>query len=84
MTGGTLFACVERSLWTDERIDDMVHRIEKRFDDVDKHFDAIDRRFDRLEVELSAIRREMHTQFLVVTTALIGLAGAMVVHSLWG
>jgi hypothetical protein len=50
---------VERSLWTDERLDDMVDRIEKRFDEVD-----------------------MLNVFLVLTVALVGLAGTLVAHSL--
>jgi hypothetical protein len=50
---------VERSLWTGERLDDMVDRIEKRFDEVD-----------------------MLNVFLVLTAALLGLAGALVAHSL--
>ena len=56
-------------------MDDTVDRIEKRFD-------AMDRRFDRLEDELRAMRREMHNQFLVTTTAILTLAGLMVAHSL--
>ncbi|MEA2308934.1 MAG: hypothetical protein QOI65_1220 [Thermoleophilaceae bacterium] len=66
---------MERTLWTDERMDDTVDRIEKRFDEVDG-------RFDRLEDEMRAMRREMHNQFLVLTTAILSLAGIMVAHSL--
>ena len=49
LRGGTLHPCVERSAWTDERLDDMVARI--------------DSRFDRLEAELAEMRIEMREGF---------------------
>jgi hypothetical protein len=51
---------MERSAWTDERLDD-------RFDQIDRRFDQVDRRFDRLENEMregfASIRAEMHAGF---------------------
>ena len=48
---------MERSTWTDERLDD-------RFDQIDRRFDQVDRRFDRLEDELrdgfAGVRAEVH------------------------
>ena len=64
---------MERTLWTDERIDDMVERIEKRFDD-------LERRMDRLEGEVSALRRELHQMMLVMLTGYLTLAGIMLAH----
>jgi hypothetical protein len=70
---------MERTLWTDERIDDAMERIDKRFDDVE-------RRLDRIEDELIAIRRDMHSQLLVIMfgqiTGFLTLAGIMVAK-LW-
>jgi hypothetical protein len=43
---------MERSVWTDERVDDAIARIDQRFD-------TVDRRFDRLDAELGAIRGEL-------------------------
>jgi hypothetical protein len=43
---------MERSMWSDTRLDE-------RFDSIDKRFDAIDRRFDRVERELLAMRAEI-------------------------
>ena len=40
---------MERSVWTDERVDDAIARIEKRFDRIDERFDRIDDRFDRID-----------------------------------
>jgi hypothetical protein len=52
---------VERSAWTDARLDD-------RFDQIDRRFDQVDRRFDRLENEMrdgfSSVRSEMHEGFV--------------------
>jgi hypothetical protein len=50
---------MERSVWTDERVDDAIARIDQRFD-------AVDRNFDRLFAELGDIRGELvglHRQF---------------------
>ena len=38
-----------RATWTDERLDDLVRNVERRFDGVDARFDRIDARFDHLE-----------------------------------
>ncbi|MFL5781696.1 MAG: hypothetical protein ACJ760_10325 [Thermoleophilaceae bacterium] len=68
---------MERTLWTDERIDDAMERIDKRFDDVE-------RRLDRIEDELIAIRRDMHNQLILIMfgqiTGLLALAGLIVAH----
>jgi predicted nucleic acid-binding Zn-ribbon protein len=64
---------MERTLWTDERIDDAMERIEKRFDE-------IERRLDRVEAEISALRREMHQMMLVMVTGYLTLAGIMLAH----
>jgi putative component of toxin-antitoxin plasmid stabilization module len=48
---------MERSAWTDARLDD-------RFDHIDRRFDQVDRRFDRLENEMregfAGVRAEIH------------------------
>jgi hypothetical protein len=53
----------------------MVDRIEKRFDQVDAELRA-------LRGEIADSRRQMQQYFLVHTTAILGLAAAMVAHSL--
>jgi hypothetical protein len=40
---------MERSTWTDARLDD-------RFDHIDRRFDGVDRRLDRVEIELRDLR----------------------------
>ena len=66
---------MERTLWTDERIDDAMERIEKRFD-------ALERRMERLEGEMVALRRDMHNMMLAMMTGFLTLAGIMLAH--WG
>jgi hypothetical protein len=73
---------MERTVWTDERLDDSFDRIEKRFDAVDRRFDGVDRRFDRLETKLDDLRRDMFNGFLVLFVAILGMIGTMVAHSL--
>jgi hypothetical protein len=73
---------VERALWTDERIDDVVDRVDQRFAAGDHRLERLERRFDRLEDQIDALRREMHNQFLVTTTAILSLAGFLAAHSL--
>ncbi len=64
---------MERTRWTDERIDDSMGRIDGRFD-------AVDKRFDRVEGDLRELRQlvyylwgSMLIGFLVViATVLLG------------
>ena len=52
-----------RQSWTDERLDDLNHRVDQRFDGVDKRFDKVDRRFDRMEGDIREFRMEMNARF---------------------
>jgi hypothetical protein len=46
---------MERTMWSDERLDE-------RFDSIDRRFDAVDDRLDRLEVRVDAGFREMRAE----------------------
>jgi tetrahydromethanopterin S-methyltransferase subunit G len=50
-----------RQSWTDDRMDDLSHRIEARFDE-------IDRRFERIEGEIRGFRTEVNARFGEVHT----------------
>jgi hypothetical protein len=57
---------MERSRWTDERIDDLAggmcdgfDRVDRRFDQVDKRFEGIDRRFEQVHTEFRELRQWM-------------------------
>jgi septation ring formation regulator EzrA len=43
--------------WTDERLDDLNTRIEKRFDEVDRRFDQVDRRFEQVDRRFEQVDR---------------------------
>ena len=54
---------MERTKWTDERVDDLVShvdacftQVDRRFDEVDRRFDCVDRRFDRVEGDIRDLR----------------------------
>ena len=53
---------MERTVWTDERLDD--------------RFTSIDRRFDELIGEVRQLRAEMHRDILHLTLAMIGAFAA--------
>ena len=59
---------MERTVWTDERLDSQFERIEKRF--------------DRLDAKIDDLRRDMMHGFMIQTAAILALAAAMVAHSL--
>ena len=71
---------MDRTLWTDERIDDAIERIEKRFDAVDRRFEQLERRMERLEDQMIALRREMHQFMLATVAGYVSLAGLIVAH----
>ena len=66
---------MERTLWTDERIDDLVKSIEQRFD-------RLERRMDRLEDEMVALRREIHQNTILTASGFLTLAGMILATSL--
>jgi hypothetical protein len=70
-----LMLCMERTVWSDERLDD-------RFGSIDQRFDRIEGELMALRAEIASLRRDMHMGFMVQTTALLGLAGVLVAHSL--
>jgi hypothetical protein len=47
---------MERTKWTDERVDDLVSHVDARFTQVDRRFDEVDRRFDRVEGDIKDLR----------------------------
>ena len=49
---------MERSRWTDERLDDLAGGIGNRFDQVDKRFDQVDNRFAQVDNRFDRVDRE--------------------------
>jgi tetrahydromethanopterin S-methyltransferase subunit G len=50
---------MERTSWTDERVNDAMARIDQRFDGVERRLDAIDRRFEAVDRRFDSIDRRL-------------------------
>lgn len=63
-----------REAWTDERLDDLSHRVDRGFDRVDRDIrdlrDEMDKRFTRLEAKFDSMQRLTLAAYL---TAIVGL-----------
>jgi hypothetical protein len=61
-----------RDAWTDPRLDDLNHRVDRGFEEVGREFQAV-----RLEMrtEFAAVRSEMATEFGSVRGEIVGLRG---------
>jgi hypothetical protein len=66
-----------REKWTDERLDDLNHRVDLGFERLDRRFDSVDARFDRLESRLDSRFDSMQRTMVQGVIALTGgmLAG---------
>ena len=56
---------MERTVWTDERVDD--------------RFNSLENEMRAMRSDIAELRREIHNQFLVLVSAILTLAGTMVV-----
>jgi tetrahydromethanopterin S-methyltransferase subunit G len=69
---------MERTAWTDERLDDAITRIEQRFDSVDRRLDRIDQHFDRVWGEFAATHRLIaQVGWGIVAALLVQLVAAL-------
>ena len=75
----TLLSCVDRSVWTDERIDDLAQRGESQFE-------LLREEMRDMRAEMREMRAEMHAGFTSVrrdmfhgAVALFGTLAAMIV-----
>ena len=57
-----------RQSWTDDRLDSLNEKVDRRFDEIDRRFDEIDRRFDISD-------REVQRRFDEVDRRLDGFEG---------
>ncbi len=76
----------------DQRITDLIHNLDKRFEAIDKRFEAIDKRFDAIDKRFEANARRfdamdrrfesmmnwMLALFGIVITLILGLLGYMI------
>jgi hypothetical protein len=57
---------MERTKWTDERVDDLVKGVSRRFD-------AVDRRFDRVEGDIKELRSLVWWLWATTILSILGL-----------
>jgi hypothetical protein len=63
---------MERSAWTNERLDDLVSR-------VDQGFARVDRNFSRVDQDIRDLRTEMHTEFRALHGLLHRIGGGIII-----
>jgi hypothetical protein len=66
-----------REKWTDDRLDDLNHRVDLGFDRVDRRFDQVDKRFDRVDARFDLLESRFDTMQRTMVQAVIALTGAM-------
>jgi hypothetical protein len=71
-----------REAWTDERLDDLNHRVDEGFRDIreemralrsemNARFEAIDARFEGFDARLDALQRTMLQGFIAMTAGML-------------
>jgi hypothetical protein len=68
----------DRTVWTDERIDDMVDRLDKNIDRLDTHIDRLDTRVESLHVEMREGFARVDARFDAMFSRLYGMYGLIV------
>lgn len=72
---------MERSLWTDERIDDRMDRIDERFDRVDARFDRVDEQLREIRTELAAINARMFNGSIAMVAAMLTIFVTLLIQT---
>jgi hypothetical protein len=68
--------------WTDGRLDDLSHKVDRGFEHVDQRFNQFDQRFVRVETEVRGLRLEMRGEFQAIREELGGIQRALVFGSI--
>ena len=50
---------MQRATWTDERLDDLAHSIDRRFEQVDLRFQQVDLRFEQVDRRFDGVDRRL-------------------------
>ncbi|HEX7244528.1 MAG TPA: hypothetical protein VF245_03075 [Solirubrobacterales bacterium] len=72
---------MERTMWTDARLDERFDGVDRRFDEVDRRFDDLERRMDagfaRVDGDLRELRTEIrdlrHLIFMLWGPTMLGI-----------
>jgi hypothetical protein len=72
---------MERTKWTDERVDDLVSHVDARFTQVDRRFDEVDRRFDRVEGDINELRSLVWWLWATTIITILGVLVAVLLRT---
>lgn len=67
-----------RESWTDERLDDFVKHVDRRFDAVDRRFDKVEGELQRVNDRLDGMQRTMIHGFVAMTGAIVASNAALI------
>jgi hypothetical protein len=70
---------VERTAWTDERLDDLSNRVDRGFEQVDRRFDQVDRRFEETNRRFDSLGSELRTEIDSLRVTILRVGGGMMV-----
>jgi hypothetical protein len=65
---------MERTRWTDDRVDDLVKTVSRRFD-------GVDRRFDRVEGDIKELRSLVWWLWATTILAILGVLVAVLLRT---
>ena len=68
-----------REAWTDERLDDLNGRMEKRFDEIDRRFDRVEADIRELRAEMKAGFDSLHRTLIIGFVSMAATIGASVI-----
>ena len=69
---------VERTRWSDERLDDLAARMNEQYAELVAKLDRLDHRFERLESKVDELRSEFYDTRRWVLTMWLGFAALFV------
>jgi molecular chaperone GrpE (heat shock protein) len=72
---------MERSAWTDERIDDMVAGVNSQFERIEARFDRLEARMDRFEQRLEDLHRQIFNFAIVQFVALLSILVTLIART---
>lgn len=70
---------MERTAWTDERLDDLSGRVGAGFEQIDRRFEQVDRRFDETNRRIDTLGSDLRQEMESLRTTILRVGGGMMV-----
>jgi hypothetical protein len=70
---------VDRTAWTDQRLDDLANRVSGGFEQVDRRFEQVDRRFDETNRRIDGLGAELRAEIDSLRMTILRVGGGMMV-----